>query len=821
MVVVEVLLPFPIPKYFTYSVPPDLVEEVRSGVRVVVHFGSRRVYTGLVRDVKVVDGLDFSTKDIIGVLDDRAIVNEKQFRFWEWLSEYYLCSQGEVMNVALPSAFRLSSETKIVLNSDFIVITDELSEKEFLIYEALQLRNVLTLAELQKVVNQTNIVKLIKQLIDCGMITVEEELSFRYKAKVVKYLKLAPEYENSEEELKRLMSDLEKRAFRQMELLLKYVQLSNFLTDHIADVEKRALYVNDKGAVSVVNTMIKKGIFVVEERVSSRLIEYRKEKSVEDIELSDKQSVALDEIRHFFDNKNVVLLKGVTGSGKTELYIKLIDEVLRRGEQALFLLPEIALTSQIVNRLKCYFGAKVVVYHSKFNDNERVEIWNAVINDGDAKLVIGARSAMFMPFTQLGLIIVDEEHDYSYKQSDPSPRYNARDASIYLASLYGAKVLLGSATPSVESYYNTKNGKYGLVELDERFGTVMMPEIVVSNLSEERRNKSMKSHLSSMLFEEMSRALECGEQVILFQNRRGFASYIECGKCGWTQHCKNCDVTLTYHKGSRQMKCHYCGYVAQIPTKCEQCGSEDLKMKGFGTERIEDEMPLLFPKAKVGRMDLDTTSGKYAHQTIIDDFDAGDIDILIGTQMITKGLDFKNVGLVGVLNADSIINYPDFRSFERGFQLITQVAGRAGRQQKRGKVVLQTIQPYHSVIRYAIDNDYASMYQSQIDERREYDYPPFSRMIKIILKSKDKGLLDRKAIELQTVFQRLNLTILGPQEPLVPRVQNYYISHMLLKLSRNAALTELKNRIYKLVTDFNNSAGNKGVRVIIDVDPIN
>lgn len=821
MTVAEVLLPFPIPKYFTYAIPSDLVAEVKLGVRVVVHFGSRKVYTGIVRCVKTIDGIDFVTKDIIGVIDEQPIVSEFQFLFWEWLSGYYLCSQGEVMNVALPSAFKLASETKLVLKQDFDIDKEALSDKEYIIYEALLLQSVLTLSELQKITNQSNVAKLINTLIKSGMITVEEELNYRYKAKIVKYISLAPEYEDSEESLQGLMADLERKAFRQMEILLKYIQLSNYLSDNVIEVEKRALTKDDKGASALVAAMIKKGIFVVEEKEQSRLIEYKQEKSVDSIEFSEKQRVAFDEINTSFSNKSVVLLKGVTGSGKTEIYIKLIDKVLNDGKQALLLLPEIAITAQIVNRLKSYFGKSVVVYHSKFNDNERIEIWNSVLGSNKAQLIIGARSAMFMPFKNLGLIIVDEEHDNSYKQSDPAPRYNARDASIFLASLYGAKVLLGSATPSVESYYNAKIGKYGLVELNERFGGVLLPEIVVADMSEERKNKTLKSHLSSMLFNEVNQALAQSEQVILFQNRRGFASYIECNKCGWTHHCKNCDVTLTYHKGLRMMKCHYCGYTANVPMKCEQCGSEDLQFKGFGTEKIEDEMPLLFPHARIGRMDLDTTSAKHAHQTIIDDFDDGGIDILIGTQMITKGLDFKNVAVVGVLNADSIINYPDFRSFERSFQLITQVSGRAGRQQKRGRVVVQTSKPHHSAIRYAIDNDYDSMYQSQIDERREYGYPPFSRMIKIIVKAKDKELLDKKSVKIAQILKRLDIAILGPQEPIIPRIQNYYISHILIKLHRNAMLPEVKSHIYRLITDFVNSTEGRGLRIAIDVDPTN
>ncbi|MCD4745344.1 MAG: primosomal protein N' [Bacteroidales bacterium] len=824
----DVLLPLPVSGLFTYRVPYDMNDSIIVGQRVVVQFGKKKIYTAIVTKIHQNPPANNYVKYISSILDIQPLVNHIQLKFWDWISEYYMCTKGEVMNVALPSALKLASESKIVLNPDFNDNFDLLNEKEYLIAEALSIQKTLTITEVAEIVDQKKIIHLIKTLIEKGVVLVEEELKERYKPKIETYVRLTEKY-NDEDNLKEAFKILEKKAYKQLELLMSYITLSNNFSNKLLEVKRPQLLKSINASSAQLNSLIKKGILETYEKISSRLEQYNASLKVENIQLNEFQSKAYQEIKKAFQEKDVVLFHGVTSSGKTEIYIKLIKETIDQGKQVLYLLPEIALTTQIINRLKKYFGENINVYHSKYNENERVEIWNKVLKrsinnelqKSDFQIILGPRSSLFLPFNNLGLIIVDEEHDSSYKQYDPAPRYNARDSAIYLASMHKAKTILGSATPSIESYFNAKSGKYALVELNKRYGGIQMPEILVVDLKKESRQKTMKSHFSSFLLKHIEEALKNNEQVILFQNRRGFSLRLECDICNYMPECKNCDVTLIYHKHINQLRCHYCGYSTRIPERCPACGSTNIIMKGFGTEKVEEELAILLPEARISRMDLDTTRSKNAYQKIINDFEEKRIDILVGTQMVTKGLDFDNVSIVGVLNADNMINFPDFRSFERSFQLMAQVSGRAGRKNKRGKVIIQAFNPYHSVIRYVIDNDYSSMFQTQIAERKNFKYPPFYRLIQLKLKHKDYKLLNNAAGDLAKQLRgKFGNRILGPEYPIVSRIKNQYLKHILIKLERNISLSSMKLELKKQIDIFYTEQNYKSVRVLIDVDPL-
>ncbi|MBC8485783.1 MAG: primosomal protein N' [Bacteroidetes bacterium] len=820
----DVMLPLPVPGLFTYRVPFDLNDSVEKWRRVVVQFGKKKIYTAIVIKIHQTPPQNYRVKYILSVLDNEPVMNNIQYDFWNWISEYYMCEPGEVMNVAIPSALKLASESKIVLNPEFKGDYDSLTEKEYLVAEALDIQKQLTLSEIENIIEQKKVIPLIKNLIEKEVVLIEEELKERYKPKTETFIRLSEEYKN-QEKLQDLFNQLEKRAFKQLEVLMAFINLSDFGHSKEKEIKQAELVKQIKNATSAINSLAKKGIFETYRKTTSRLEYFDASAKPESIILNEYQQQALTEIKSAFEKKSVVLFHGITSSGKTEIYIKLIEEVLKQDKQVLYLLPEIALTTQIINRLRKYFGNKVGVYHSKYNENERVEIWNNVINSklkkSTYKIILGPRSALFLPYNNLGLVIIDEEHDYSYKQFDPAPRYNARDSAIYLACMHGAKVLLGSATPSIESYYNAKSGKYTLVELNKRFGDIRLPEIFVADLKKETRQKTMKSHFSSLLLNYVTEVLKNKEQVILFQNRRGFSLRLECDTCNWMPECKNCDVTLIYHKHFNQLRCHYCGYSRRVPERCDSCGSTHLHMRGFGTEKVEDELSILYPEARIRRMDLDTTRSKHAYQNIINDFEERRIDILVGTQMVTKGLDFDNVNVVGILNADNMISFPDFRSYERSFQLMAQVSGRAGRKNKRGKVVIQSYNPNHSVIRDVIQHDYLSMYQSQILERRNFKYPPFNRLIRISMKHKDARILNETAREFATMLRdKLGKRILGPEYPLVSRIKNLYIKNILVKLEKSENLNEHKKEILKTIDIFKSESGYKAVRIYLDVDPI-
>ena len=818
---VDVILPLSIPNTYTYRLPYELNNEISRGKRVIVPFGKSKYYTAIVKRVHEEIPQKYQAKYVEAVLDDRPIVTDKQFQLWDWISEYYMADIGDVMNASLPSNFKLASETKLSLHPEFDRSDQGLSEKEFLILEALQVQEELTLKEVAEIVGIKTIQPLIKKLIDSKRAIVSEELNAKYTPKFATFVEVDSSI-SSQEELTEVLNHLEsnKQHKKQVDALLSLIDLGRWNHGKQNPVLKKNL-LEEGVSESSLNSLAKKGIVDIFSAEVSRLKssdEYIEEQK----KFSESQAKAHQEIETQFKEKDVVLLHGVTSSGKTEIYVELIQKALDNGHQVLFLLPEIALTAQLINRLKKYFGDLVGVYHSRFNQNERIEIWNKVLenNQEQFRIIVGARSSVFLPFQDLGLVVVDEEHENSFKQYDPAPRYNGRDVAIVLAHLHKAKVLLGSATPAVETYFNAQEGRYGFVELTERFGGVQLPEIQCADLEKETKQKSMKTHFSSFLITEMEDALERNEQIILFQNRRGYTPIWMCEMCGWTPQCKNCDVSLTYHKSSNVLKCHYCGYYISPPSSCSACGSRKLKMLGFGTEKIEDELNVLLPKAKLKRMDLDTTRAKNAYANLISEFEQGEIDILIGTQMVTKGLDFDNVGLVGILSADQMLNFPDFRSFERSYHLMSQVAGRAGRKSKRGKVIIQTFEPNHWIIQKVMQHDYKGFYTQEIVERRNFHYPPFFRIIVLKLKHRKQDTLEIGAAllakDLQKVFKD---RVLGPEIPAVGRVRNMYIKHINLKFERDASPKKVKDIIKQKIDVFLAQHEFRSMRIDIDVDP--
>ena len=820
----EVLLPLPLAGTFTYRVPYALNNLIRPGQRVTVQFGKRRVYAGLVTELHEKPPAKGIPKYILSVLDEKPLVNTIQMRFWQWIAAYYMSTAGEVMHVALPSVFRLSSESAVVLWPGFEPDSHTLNESEYRITEALLQKKKLTIAEVSKIVGYQKVLPLLKTMIERRLITMEEELKQQYKPKKTKMVRLSAAC-FEEGALQEIMDQLGKRAHKQLELLMGFLSLSGFPLKKGFTVPKTELLQKTGASDAVLKALVDKGVFELEEKVTSRFTDESTDVTGT-FTLSESQQQAYNLLKTQMQEHLVVLLHGVTSSGKTELYIKLMEDALAAGKQVLYLLPEIALTTQIINRLRKHFGDEIGVYHSRYNRNERAEVWENVagIQHRDVhkpyRIILGPRSAMFLPFENLGLVIVDEEHDRSYKQFDPAPRYHARDAAIYLARLHGAKVVLGSATPSVETYFNAQNGKYGLVELNERFGGVAMPRIVVVNMKEEKRRRMLKSHFSSVLLSHIKEALEKKQQVILFQNRRGFSTRIECEQCNWVPQCKYCDVTMTYHKKQQLLKCHYCGYSRPVPAVCESCGSPNLTMQGFGTEKVEEELATILPGVRIDRMDLDTTRAKHAFQRIIYDFENRKTDILTGTQMVTKGLDFENVQVVGILSADNMLSFPDFRAHERSFQMMEQVSGRAGRKDKQGTVIIQTWQPAHPIIRDVVQHDYGSMYRRQLEERLRFRYPPYYRLVIIKLKHKKPEVLNVAAAELaRDMKARFGKLVYGPEYPMVPRIKNWYIKQIMLKIRRDKHLTQQKALLKTVLEDFRAHTSQKSVLIQVDVDP--
>jgi len=747
----DIILPLAVRGKFTYLIPDEIAEDVKPGVMVTVQFGRRNLYSGIVYRLHDSKPEIKNIKPIISIYDKNPFINESQLRLWLWISEYYLCSEGEVMKAALPSEISLNN----------------------------------------------------------------------YKPRFETFICLSRKY--TETDLNEILDKL-KKAPRQQDILSAYIRLTEYgdTGSEIKPVNKSVLLSEAHSSPGILDALIDKGILLSASQSVSRIpvTDSYKEPIKK---LSEAQSVAFESIKKQFIEKDIVLLHGVTSSGKTEIYIHLIEEQLKKGKQVLYMLPEIALTTQIILRLKKHFGDVTGVYHSRFSDPEKVEIWKKVAeNDplNSYRLILGVRSSLFLPFSDLGLIIIDEEHDGSYKQHDPAPRYHARDSAIMLASMHNAKTILGSASPSIESYNNAINGKYGLTELNERFGLIKLPSIILANTREAYRKKLMVSHFTPELLQAMDDALAKEEQIILFQNRRGFSPYIECSECGWIPVCFQCAVNLTYHKGISKLVCHYCGYTTDMPSKCGNCNSTGMVTRGFGTEKIEDEIKIVFPAARVARMDQDTTRNKNSFKKIIKAFEDRRIDILIGTQMISKGLDFENLTVVGILNADNLLNYPDFRAHERSFQLMEQVSGRAGRRQKQGKVVIQTSDPSNKIIRLVLRHDYINMFKMQAGERMTFNYPPFSRMVKISIRHRDRAQLnfysDILGRDLKEIFGK---RVLGPESPVISQVQLWYIKTILIKIEREKPPAKAKQLIIEAVERLEKEKGASSLKIAIDVDP--
>ena len=811
----DVILPLPLENSYTYSIPSDLEQAVIPGCRVIVHFGKKRYYTAIVMDVHEC-GIDsqYETKEIYALLDATPVLRRPQLRFWKWIASYYLCKLGDVYKAALPSGLKLESETAVTYNEDFEA-DGSLRPNEQAVLDAFTGVLKLTVSELEKKTGLRNVVPVVASLMAKGAVEVSEELKRGFMPKMQTFIRLAEVYKD-EEKLQAVFADF-KRAKKQEHLLICFLELSHALNPALVrELSKKELLENCGCSPAILDGVLKRGVLESYEKEVGRLqVPVCRLQPLNP--LSEAQRKAYGEIHDIFREKEVCLLHGVTSSGKTEVYVWLIDEVLKMGRQVLYMLPEIAITTQITERLAKLFGDKLLVYHSKFSDNERVEVWNRLLHTGEPMLVLGVRSSLFLPFKDLGPIIIDEEHENTYKQQDPAPRYHARNAALVLAGMHGAKTLLGSATPSIDSYFNATIGKYGLVELTTRYGDRLMPEILTVDIKELRRKKIMKDTLfSPVLVEKLSEALGKGEQVILFQNRRGFAPVIECKECGWVPHCVNCDVSLTYHKFRNELVCHYCGYKIQLPHHCPECQSPELRTMGFGTEMVEEEIATLFPSAKVERLDFDTARTRAAYERIIADFEKGKTQILIGTQMLSKGLDFGNVSVVGILNADSLMNFPDFRAHERAFQLMVQVSGRAGRRDKRGTVVLQTSQLIRMVERFA----YKEMVRLQLGERSMFRYPPYYRLIVIVLRSRNDSILQELSVlYAENLRRRLGERVLGPVTPPITRVQTLHIRKIVLKIEIAAAIAPVREILESVHTEMQRYLPFKQLIVHYDVDP--
>jgi len=816
---VDVILPLPLGNTFTYSVPEEWADQARIGMRVVVQFGKKKMYTGVIHLVHIVPPTVYTAKEIICLLDNEPILRRPQMKFWEWISSYYQAYLGDVYQAAVPAGLKLQSESLVCINPDFEAET-HLTERESKLLDALSDGKTIFISELNKITEMKDVMPILKQLLEKGAVEISEELTQKFRPKTDTFVRLTEEAKK-EDHLRRLFDELG-RAKKQLEVLMMYIDLSKcLLPAKQREVSRKELLERAGASAAVLSGLVERGALETYVKEIGRL-DMNDVSTSEQYTLNDNQQRAYNEIEKQFIDKKVVLLHGVTSSGKTEMYIQMISKVLAEGKQVLYLVPEIALTTQLTSRLKRVFGKRLGVYHSKFSDAERVEIWNNVLNDKTYDVIIGVRSSVFLPFRQLGLVIVDEEHESSYKQYDPAPRYHARNAAIMLASMHGAKTLLGTATPAIETYHNALTGKYGLVELNQRHEEMAMPEILVVDTKEAYRKKQMESVFTPLLLEKIGKALQNHEQVILFQNRRGYAPFIECKVCAFVPHCKNCDVSLTVHKVFNTLTCHYCGYTEPIPNICPKCGTPgSLSTKGFGTEKIEDEIKLIFPDARVSRMDLDTTRSKKSYDKIISDFEQLKVDILIGTQMVSKGLDFERVSLVGILNADNMLNFPDFRAHERAYQLMAQVSGRAGRKNKQGTVVLQTSSPEHPIIGQVIRNDYKAMYATQCEERQLFKYPPFYRIIQIVLRHRDPSVVSQAAQKLANDLRAVfGARVLGPNIPVVARVQNLYIKHILLKIENEASSERAKEILRQITDQVQADSRFKSLWVNLDVDPM-
>lgn len=810
---VDVILPLALGKHYTYRIPADFNQKLAVGKRVVVQFGKAKIYSAIIARIHQQPPERYEAKYILDVLDPEPVVNQHQLDLWTWIAEYYMCSAGSVMQAALPSVLKLASETKIIAADLEAVDRSVLSDKEFLILDALEIEPEIKVSDIVKLLGQKTVLPILKGLLEKGILRISEEVAERFKPKKQVFVQLNPIFDNPPDR-QQLFESLN-RAPKQMDALMAYIHLKRSKSS----VSRSELMEQSGCGSQAIKSLAEKQVFLLEEHVVSRIAS-DSNSPLKEVSLSEVQSRAFEEIQGAFTEKDIVLLHGITASGKTEIYIQLIHEAMRQGKTALYLLPEIALTTQIIERLKFHFGAEIGVYHSRLNENERGEVWRDVLN-GRLRVVLGARSAVFLPFSRLGLVIVDEEHEVSYKQYEPAPRYQARDTAIFLGHLHSARVLLGSATPSVETYYHAKAGKYGLVRLDQRFGTAQLPEIEIVPLNNQAQQKTGNPYFTPTLLKNMDAALSRKEQIILFQNRRGHTPFLLCATCGYSPKCIHCDVSLTYHKSSGKLHCHYCAFREDLIHICPACGSSHIENKGFGTQRIEEELGFLLPDARIGRLDLDSTRSRYSFEKILNDFDEHRLDILVGTQMVTKGLDFGRVSLIGIINADSLINYPDFRAFERSFAMLSQVSGRAGRRDVPGKVIIQAYATGHRILEQVVRHDYENMFLTEVNERKQYRYPPFYRLIRIEVKHKDNLRVVEAAHRLALrLRQQFDDRVLGPEEPMVSRVRNMYINSIMLKLERSGlSITKVKEVLADIIQEFNANKLNKGTYLVIDVDP--
>lgn len=810
----EVVIPLALPKNYTWSIPFEMNERVKPGMRVEVVLGKQKKYAGIIKSLSEVGPTAFKPKPILNVLDDAPLVYVQQLRLWQWIASYYMCSEGEVMQAAIPANLKLSSESILIWNEQEDYDVSQLSDEEFLVTEALEMKKELRLQEVQQILDGSKVYPVIKRLIEKQICHIWEELKEKYQTKKQSFVTLHPSYV-SEEKLSELLNNWGK-APKQMELLLSYLHLMK--TE--GEVTQPALLKKSNASASQLKGLVEKGILQINKRAIDRIPQIDVEHQL-NFTLSNAQAKALTEIEKSFQEKPVCLLHGITASGKTQIYIHLIEQYMQKGQQVLYLLPEIALTSQIIRRLQAHFGGSIGIYHSKFNANERVEIWNKVKN-GTLKAVLGARSALFLPFKDLGLIIADEEHDPSYKQQEPAPRYHARDAAVYYASLFNAKVLLGSATPSLESYYNAVQGKYGLVNLSERFGAASLPSMEMVDIRKLHHNEDGKTVFTTGLLNAIQKTLDEKKQIILFQNRRGYSPYLLCETCGWIPHCTQCDVTLTYHKAKHKLTCHYCGSSYPVVQTCAACGSHHFIQKNFGTEKIEEQVISLFPDARIARMDYDTVKGKNDHDAMVKLFEQQRLDILVGTQMVVKGLDFEHVNLVGIIDADGILNFTDFRVNERAFQLMEQVSGRAGRKNSLGQVIIQVSNPHHPVLQFVSQHDFKQLYDFEIKNREIFQYPPFTRLIQVKFKHKDKQIAEEAAnIVASTLKKQFGDAINGPAQPVVDRIRNQYIWEILIKMPKDPAIVKkCKVILEQQSIILLNHKRYRSVSMIPDVDPI-
>ena len=810
----EIIIPAALPKNYTWSIPSHLIEEVKPGCRVEVNLGKTKKYAGIVKRLLKEKPEFIETKDILNVLDAEPVLFEEQLKLWEWMASYYMCSEGEVMAAALPAHFKLSSETILVYNEEYGDDFSALDHDEYLVAEALLLKKELKLSEVQQILDSSHAYPVISRLVSKKVCHVWESLKQTYVPKKETYVLLNPEYDK-EDKLSELLNNWTK-APKQMELLLSYLHLMK--TE--GEVTKPNLLKKSGASDAQLKGLVEKNILRIEKRQVDRIQYLPKDVKI-DFELSAAQQKAYEEVQQQLRSKSVCLLHGITSSGKTQIYIKLIEQYIRQGKQVLYMLPEIALTSQIIRRLQKHFGGYIGIYHSRFSQNERVEIWNKVKN-GELKVILGARSSVFLPYNDLGLVICDEEHDTSFKQQDPAPRYNGRDAAIYFSSLFGAKVMLGSATPSIESYYNSTTGKYGLVELPERYGDVHLPAIEIIDTRKVVQKEKSKIILSPPLIDAINEVISRNKQVILFQNRRGYTPYQVCATCGWIPQCKYCDVSLTFHKLTNKLVCHYCGSTYPPVHTCAACGNHKFVQRNFGTEKIEEQLQEIFPDAKVARMDIDTVKGKNAHDVLIQQFEQRKIDILVGTQMVVKGLDFDNVDLVGILDADGLLHFADFRVNERAFQLMEQVSGRAGRKEATGKVMIQTANPSHPVLQIVQQHDYIKMVTEELEKRKQFFYPPFSRLIHLSFRHKMKDVVERAAYDFANALKnRYGQYIVGPAEPVIGRIRNQYLMELLLKLPRDGkTLNQCKKDLLEQIAILHQNKSFRSVTIVADVDVV-